>query len=172
MSEAARKLDYGTIWGDDEDISVLTFNLNGETFAIEAVVVQEILDLLPETYVPGSKPFVSSVINFRGKVIPLADIRLAFGMEATETTIDSRIVVIKLDLDDEPTLVGIRTDKVNEVTTLPKLASEPPPSVGMRWRADYINCLVKRGGEFIIVPNLQAIFSSRKDRAGNPQAPN
>ena len=89
MSEAARKLDYDAIWGTEEDLSVLTFNLNGETFAIEAIVVQEILDLLPETHVPGSKPFVSSVINFRGKVIPLADIRLAFGMIATETTIDS-----------------------------------------------------------------------------------
>lgn len=147
MSEAARKLDYDTIWGEADELSVLTFNLNGETFAIEAIVVQEILDLLPETHVPGSKPYVSSVINFRGKVIPLADIRLAFGMDATETTIDSRIVVIELDLDDEATLIGIRTDKVNEVTTLPKLASEPPPSVGMRWRPDYINCLVKRGGE-------------------------
>lgn len=172
MSEAARKLDYKTIWGDEDDLSVLTFNLNGETFAIEAVVVQEILDLLPETHVPGSKPFVSSVINFRGKVIPLADIRLAFGMDATETTIDSRIIVIELDLDDEATLIGIRTDKVNEVTTLPKVASEHPPSVGMRWRADYINCLVKRGGEFIIVPNLRAIFSSQKDRTGTAQAPN
>jgi purine-binding chemotaxis protein CheW len=168
MSEAARRLDHDTIWGAQEDLSVLTFNLNGETFAIEATVVQEILDLLPETHVPGSKPFVSSVINFRGKVIPLADIRLAFGMDATETTIDSRIVV----LDDEPTLVGIRTDKVNEVTTLPKVASEPPPSVGMRWRPDYINCLVKRGGEFIIVPNLHAIFSSRKERSGTAQTPN
>lgn len=170
MSEAARKRDYDAIWGAEDDLSVLTFNLNGETFAIEATVVQEILDLLPETHVPGSKPFVSSVINFRGKVIPLADIRLAFGMDATETTIDSRIVVIELDLDDEPTLIGIRTDKVNEVTTLPKVACEPPPSVGMRWRADYINCLVKRGGEFIIVPNLTAIFSLKKERAA--QAPN
>lgn len=107
MSEAARKLDDDAIWGVEDDLSVLTFNLNGETFAIEAIVVQEILDLLPETHVPGSKPFVSSVINFRGKVIPLADIRLAFGMDATETTIDSRIVVIELDLDDEATLIGI-----------------------------------------------------------------
>lgn len=172
MSEAARKPDYDAIWGEEDDLSVLTFNLNGETFAIEATVVQEILDLLPETHIPGSKPFVSSVINFRGKVIPLADIRLAFGMEATKTTIDSRIVVIELYLDDEATLIGIRTDKVNEVTTLPKVASEPPPSVGMRWRADYISCLVKRGGEFIIVPNLQAIFSSRKDRTATAQAPN
>lgn len=157
--------DYQTIWGADDELSVLTFNLNGETFAIEATVVQEILDLLPETHVPGSKPFVSSVINFRGKVIPLADIRLAFGMEVNEATIDSRIIVIELELDGEPTLIGIRTDRVYEVTTLTRNASEPPPSVGMRWRADYINCLVKRGGEFVIVPNLNAIFVSQRDRS-------
>ncbi|WP_175552075.1 chemotaxis protein CheW, partial [Pararhizobium antarcticum] len=102
--------------------------------------------------------------NFRGKVIPLADIRLAFGMEATGATIDSRIIVIQMDLDGEATLIGLRTDKVYEVTTLARAAGEAPPSVGMRWRADYINCLVKRGGEFIILPNLQAIFSSRRER--------
>ncbi|MGO7207645.1 chemotaxis protein CheW, partial [Rhizobium ruizarguesonis] len=79
---------------------------------------------------------------------------------------DSRFIVIEIDLQGEQTLVGLRTDKVNEVTTLSKSASEAPPSVGMRWRADYINCLVKRGGEFIILPNLQAIFSSRHDAAG------
>jgi purine-binding chemotaxis protein CheW len=158
MNETLRKRDYETLWSGDEELSVLTFNLNGETFAIEAIVVQEILDLLPETNVPGSMPFVASVINFRGKVIPLADIRLAFGMVATGNTIDSRIIVIELDLDGEATLVGIRTDKVYEVTSLNKVASEPPPSVGMRWRADYIHCLVKRDSEFIIVPNLAAIF--------------
>jgi purine-binding chemotaxis protein CheW len=168
MSEAAMKPDNlwnGTHWNDDGELEVLTFDLNGETFALEAVMVQEILDILPETAVPGSQPFVGSVINFRGKVIPLADLRLAFGMEAAEATIDSRIIVIELDLQDEPTLVGLRTDKVNEVTTLARASSEAPPSVGMRWRPDYINCLVKRGGEFIILPNLQAIFSARQNKA-------
>ena len=165
MNQTALAVDHQNIWRADEELSVLTFNLNGETFAIEATVVQEILDLLPETHVPGSKPFVSSVINFRGKVIPLADIRLAFGMEVSEATIDSRIIVIELELDGEPTLIGIRTDRVYEVTTLTRSASEPPPSVGMRWRADYINCLVKRGGEFVIVPNLNAIFVSQGDRS-------
>ncbi|MFP3545494.1 chemotaxis protein CheW [Rhizobium sp. SIMBA_035] len=165
MSAVAERVDQ--FWSYADEVEVLTFDMNGETFALEAVMVQEILDLLPETAVPGAQSFVASVINFRGKVIPLADLRLAFGMEATEATIDSRIIVIEIDLHGEQTLVGLRTDKVNEVTTLAKTASEPPPSVGMRWRADYINCLVKRGGEFIIIPNLQAIFSSRHDSAGN-----
>jgi purine-binding chemotaxis protein CheW len=166
MTQTALATNHQSVWGAEDELSVLTFNLNGETFAIEATVVQEILDLLPETHVPGSKSFVSSVINFRGKVIPLADIRLAFGMEVSEATIDSRIIVIELELDGEPTLIGIRTDRVYEVTMLPRVASEPPPSVGMRWRADYIDCLVKRGGEFIILPNLNAIFASQGDRAG------
>ncbi|MBB4292908.1 purine-binding chemotaxis protein CheW [Rhizobium leguminosarum] len=165
MSATAAVERFDNHWSYAEEVEVLTFDLNGETFALEAVIVQEILDLLPETAVPGSQPFVASVINFRGKVIPLADLRLAFGMEAAEATIDSRFIVIEIDLQGEQTLVGLRTDKVNEVTTLAKSASEAPPSVGMRWRADYINCLVKRGGEFIILPNLQAIFSSRHNTA-------
>lgn len=162
MTQAALKI-IDDIWGDDGDLEVLTFDIAGETFAIEAVMVQEILDLLPETPVPGARAFVGSVLNFRGRVIPLADIRLAFGMEATTTTIDSRIIVIALELDGEPVLIGVRTDKVNEVTTLSRTASEPPPSVGMKWRPDFINCLVKRGSDFIIVPNLLAIFSSRHE---------
>ncbi|MFL5019876.1 MAG: chemotaxis protein CheW [Rhizobium sp.] len=166
MSARAAAARFDNHWSYAEEVEVLTFDLNGETFALEAVIVQEILDLLPETAVPGSQPFVASVINFRGKVIPLADLRLAFGMEAAEATIDSRVIVIEIDLQGEQTLVGLRTDKVNEVTTLAKSASEAPPSIGMRWRADYINCLVKRGGEFIILPNLQAIFSSRHNAAG------
>jgi purine-binding chemotaxis protein CheW len=163
MTQTQRKMP-DDLWSGREEVEVLTFDIAGEMFALEAVRVQEILDLLPETTVPGAKAFVGSVINFRGKVIPLADIRLAFGMEATKPTIDSRIIVIELDIDDEPTLTGLRTDKVNEVTTLTKTAAEPPPSVGMRWRPDFIDCLVRRGGEFIIIPNLHTIFSAQQER--------
>jgi purine-binding chemotaxis protein CheW len=162
MNQALKKIDV-THWNDSDELEVLTFDIAGETFAIEAVIVREILDLLPETPVPGARPFVASVLNFRGRVIPLADIRMAFGMEAATTTNDSRIIVIELELDGEPVLIGVRTDKVNEVTTLTKSASEPPPSIGMRWRADYIDCLVKRGNDFIIVPNMHAIFAYRHE---------
>lgn len=158
------------LWEGRDELEVLTFEIAGETFALEAFIVQEILDLLPETSVPGAKAFVGSVINFRGKVIPLADIRLAFGMEATKPTIDSRIIVIEIEIEGEPVLAGIRTDKVNEVTTLLQSASEPPPSVGMRWRPDFINCLVKRGSEFIILPNLHVIFSARHEHSATAAA--
>jgi purine-binding chemotaxis protein CheW len=163
MNQAVKKIS-DTVWAGRDDIAVLTFDIAGEMFALEAVMVQEILDLLPETKVPGAKAFVGSVINFRGKVIPLADIRLAFGMDATKPTIDSRIIVIEIELDEEPVLAGIRTDKVHEVTTLQRAQGEPPPSVGMRWRPDFIDCLVKRGADFIIIPNLQAIFTASHSR--------
>lgn len=172
MTSMIEQQNNSTSLADDE-MEVLTFNLHGETFALEATRVQEILDILPETRVPGSERFVGSVINFRGRVIPLADLRLAFGMEATEATIDSRIVVIELDLKGETALIGLRTDKVNEVTSLARTSSEPPPSVGMRWRPDYIEGLFKRGGEFIILPNLQAIFAHNDAPApGAPRSVN
>lgn len=162
MNQTLKKIDASN-WNENDELEVLTFDIAGETFAIEAVMVREILDLLPETPVPGARPFVASILNFRGRVIPLADIRIAFGMEATTVTNDSRIIVIELELDGESVLIGVRTDKVNEVTTLTKAASEPPPSVGMRWRADYIDCLVKRDSDFIIVPNMHAIFTFRHE---------
>ncbi|MDH6269260.1 purine-binding chemotaxis protein CheW [Rhizobium sp. SG_E_25_P2] len=157
--EAQRKIE-STFWDRASELEVLTYDIAGETLAIEAIRVREILDLVPETPVPGARPHVASVINFRGRVIPLADITLAFGMESSKTTNDTRIIVMELDLDldSAPVLIGIRTDKVYEVTTLTKTASEPPPSVGMRWRPDFIDCLVKRGNDFIIVPNMRAIF--------------
>jgi len=158
MMQLAEKPKFDSPWQGQDHLEVLTFDLNGETFALEASVVQEILDLVPETVVPGAPRFVGRVINFRGRVIPLADVRLPFCMETREPTIDSRIVVISLELDGEEVLVGLMTDKVNEVTTLPRTACEPPPRVGMRWRPDYIHCLVKREGEFIILPDLQIIF--------------
>ncbi|MDR3493630.1 MAG: chemotaxis protein CheW [Ancalomicrobiaceae bacterium] len=154
-------------WREDGELEALTFDIAGETFALEAAIVREILDLLPETAVPGARAFVGSVVNFRGKVIPLADIRLAFGMPSAEVTIDSRIVVVEVDIEGTPTLVGLRTDKVTEVLTLKKSDSEPPPRVGMRWPTELIECLIKRGSSVIIFPDLKAIFAanSRKPAA-------
>jgi purine-binding chemotaxis protein CheW len=142
-------------------MQVLTFDLRGETFALEAGLVREVLDLLPETAVPGAAPFVSAVINFRGRVIPLADLRLAFDLERGEPTIDSRIVVIEYELEGDPTLIGLRADKVHEVTSLEIADTEEAPRVGLRWRSDFISSLAKRDGDLIVVPDLGQIFAMR-----------
>lgn len=151
---------------DRDGLEVLTFGLHGEIFALEAIAVQEILDMLPETPVPGADPFVGSVINFRGRVIPLADLRLAFGMEQTPATVDSRIVVIEFTAGGESTLVGLRTDRVHEVTILPLATREPPPSVGMRWRPEHIRALFRHQGEFIVLPDLDTIFTASPPTSG------
>jgi purine-binding chemotaxis protein CheW len=145
----------------DGAIEALTFDLQGETFALEAGLVREVLDLQPETAVPGSAPFVGAVINFRGRVVPLVDLRLAFEMEAAAPTIDSRIVVIEHDLDGEPTLIGLRADKVHEVTSITHDTTEEAPRVGMSWRQDFIRRLARRGGDLIVIPDLAQIFAAR-----------
>jgi len=142
-------------------IEALTFDLYGETFALEASLVREVLDLLPETGVPGAPAFVGAVINFRGRVIPLVDLRVAFDMEVREPTIDSRIVVIEHALDGEPTLIGLRADKVHEVTSIDRDITEDAPRVGLRWRADFIRLLARRDGDVIVIPDLDQIFAAR-----------
>lgn len=147
-------------WDEAGHLEVLTFDLGGETFAVEAVLVREILDLLPETRVPGAAPLVRSVVNFRGKIIPIADLRQAFAMEPAEATLDSRIVVIEVALGGEPLQIGIRTDKVHEVTTLHETAAEEPPAVGMRWRRAFVRTLVRRHDGVVVLPDLHAIFAA------------
>jgi purine-binding chemotaxis protein CheW len=151
---------------NDDGIQVLTFDVRGETFALEAGLVREILDLPAETEVPGAAPFVRGVMNFRGKVIPIADLRLAFGLGRADSTVDSRVVVIELELDGDPTLVGLRADKVHEVTSLLLSATEPAPPIGMRWRQDYVQRLARRDGEPIILPDLACIFAERGEPTG------
>jgi purine-binding chemotaxis protein CheW len=159
MQEAHRQT---VPWDETGHLEVLTFDLGDETFALEAVLVREILDLLPETRVPGAAPLVHSVVNFRGKIIPIADLRQAFAMAPAEaTTLDSRIVVIEIALGDEPLQIGIRTDKVHEVATLAETASEEPPAVGMRWRRQFVRTLVRRDDGVVVLPDLHAIFAAQ-----------
>jgi purine-binding chemotaxis protein CheW len=157
---AMTEIQSGQTW------QVLTFDLDGETFALEAGLVREVLDVAAETAVPGAAPFVGAVINFRGRIIPLADLRLAFGLNRAETTLNSRIVVIEYDLDGEPTLIGVRADKVHEVALIDAADAEEPPRVGLRWRSDFIRRLVRRGGDLIVLPDLEQIFSTRGGARG------
>ncbi len=146
-----------------DGLEVMTFDLHGETFALEAGLVREVLDLVPETDVPGAPAFVASVVNFRGRVIPLADLRLAFDLEVGPTTLDSRIVVIEFEIDGDQTLIGLRADKVHEVTTIEPSSTLDIPRVGLRWRQDFIRTLARRNGDLVVVPELRAIFNQQQD---------
>ena len=153
-------------WADDGSIEVLTFEINGETLAIEAGLVREILDPLPETAVPGANPLVASVINFRGQVIPLANLHAAFGMVRDGISADARVVVLELELDGEALRLAIGTDRVNEVTILRQADAEPQPVLGVRWPRGLLRALVRRAGDVVLLPDLVAIFTQLSGAIG------
>ena len=153
-----------------EPMRALTLRLDDELFAIRAESVREILDLVPVTEVPNSTPFAFGLINVRGRVVPLANLKVAFGMAEVEPDQDTRIVVIETEIDGEPSIVGILADKVYDVTDIEPAAIEEAPRVGMRWRPDYVRGIGKRRGDFIIIPDMQRIFEIEGRRSGTSTA--
>ena len=151
-------------------MKALTLRLQDELFAVEAGSVREILDLVPITEVPNASPFVNGLINVRGRVVPLADLRVMFGMDRPEPDQDTRIVVMEVDIDGEPTVAGILADKVHDVTDIEAASIEEAPRVGMRWRPEFIRGIGKRNGGFIIIPDLGRIFETQDARTASPAA--
>lgn len=146
-------------WDAHGGLEVLTFDIGGESFAIEAALVREIVDPLPETIVPGAPALVDTVVNYRGRIVPVADLRVAFAMEPAPDTADSRIVIVDLPLGDEAVLLGLRSDHVHEVVTLAQASSEAAPSVGVRWPRAYVRRLVRWRDDLIVLPDLPAILA-------------
>ena len=149
---------------EPSSMKALTIRLQDELFAVEAGSVREILDLVPITEVPNASPFVNGLINVRGRVVPLADLRVMFGMDRPEPDEDTRIVVMEVDIDGEPTVAGILADKVHDVTDIEAASIEEAPRVGMRWRPEFIRGIGKRNGGFIIIPDLGRIFETQGAR--------
>jgi len=141
----------------------LMLGVAGEVFAIDARQVREILDPAPVTRVPGAKPYVAGVLNVRGKVIPLADLRVRFGMPPAPITADSRFVVLEIDLDGDPTTIGVVADKVYEVTELDASTLQKTPPVGMHWRPEFVAGIAKWKDDFIVLPDLARILSAQGD---------
>lgn len=140
-------------------MQVVMIGLGEEKFALDAGLVREIIDPVPVTKVAGARAFVPSVINVRGNVIPLADLRIRFGMPQLDDSTDTRIVVIELTLDGEPVLVGVTADKVYEVTEISQTDVQQTPRVGMHWKPEFIRFIAKWREEFVIVPNMERILN-------------
>ena len=151
-------------------MKALTIRLQDELFAVEAGSVREILDLVPITEVPSARAFVGGLINVRGRVVPLADLRVMFGMERPAPDQDTRIVVMEVDIDGEPTIAGILADKVHDVTDIEAASIEEAPKVGMRWRPEFVKGIGKRNGGFIIIPDMERIFETPGGRSASAAA--
>lgn len=143
-------------------LQVLTLGLGAEIFAVETEAVHEVLDLIPITEVPNSRTFVRGLVNVRGKVVPVVDLRAKFGMPAADRTADSRIVVMEVNLAGEPTMVGLLADRVYEVAELAAAALEEAPRLGMRWRTEFIRAIGKRNDGFVIVIDIDRVIASEE----------
>jgi purine-binding chemotaxis protein CheW len=140
--------------------SYITFKLGDELFAIDVARVREVLDLSEITRVPTAPPYMRGVVNVRGSAVPVVDLRLKFGLPATADTVNTRIVVFELEVDGEPTVVGGLADSVHEVLELDRTQIREPPRIAMRWRADMIEGLGKKGEQFIIVLDIARVFAT------------
>ena len=140
-------------------MQVVMLGIGDEVFALDSELVREIIDPVPATRVAGARPFLPSVINVRGNVIPLADLRVRFGMPKTEATADTRIVVLEVKIEGDPVLVGVVADKVYEVTEISPADVQPTPRVGMHWNPEFIRFITKWREEFVIVPSMERILN-------------
>ncbi len=138
----------------------LAFKLEDEVFAFDISKVREVLEFDTVTKVPQTPEMMKGVINLRGSVVPVIDMRIKFGMSGTEKTVNTVVIIIEIDLDDESTMIGALVDSVKEVMDLDTDHIEPPPSIGTQLNTEFIRGMGKQDGQFIIILDIEKIFSS------------
>jgi len=143
-----------------ETLQYLTFKLEEELFALGITQVREVLEFDQVTKVPQTPDMMRGVINLRGSVVPVIDLKLKFGMGKTEKTVNTCVIMVELDLDGEMTLIGALADSVQEVIDLEPGQIEPPPKIGTHLNTDLIKGLGKRENQFIIILEIEKIFTS------------
>ena len=143
-----------------ESTQYLTFKLEEEIFALDISKVREVLDFTAITKVPRTPEFMRGVINLRGSVVPVVDMRLKFGMTKTENTVNTCIIIVEINLDGETTVLGALADAVQEVIELESGQIEPAPKIGTRLTTDFIQGMGKRDEGFIIILDIDRVFSA------------
>jgi purine-binding chemotaxis protein CheW len=140
----------------------LTFMLAEEQYAVEVYDVKEVLEYTTVTRVPRTQEFMRGVINLRGSVVPVIDLRLKFGMGATEKTIDTSIIVMEVEIGGEKVTVGTLADSVQEVIDLDEDQIEPAPQIGTKIDTQFIRGIGKQDEQFIIILDIDRIFSEEE----------
>jgi purine-binding chemotaxis protein CheW len=139
----------------------LTFKLGHEIFATDVAKVREVLDFTTITEIPRTPDFMSGVINLRGSVVPVVDMRLCLEMSKTERTTNTCIVVLEVLLDNESIVIGALTDSVEEVIDLEPDQIRPAPRIGTQIRTDFIKGMGKRDDtQFIMILDIDRVFSA------------
>jgi purine-binding chemotaxis protein CheW len=142
--------------------SYLTFRLADELFTANVGKVLEILEIPKITKVPRSPGFMRGVINLRGIVLPIIDTRAKFGLPEAADTINSCIIVMDVRMEDQNITIGAVVDAVQEVMEITESDIQTAPAIGSRYRAEFIEGMVKLNEQFIMVLDLDKVFSSEE----------
>ena len=140
----------------------LTFSLEKEEYGIGILKVKEIIGMMPITSVPRTPEYVKGVVNLRGKVIPVLDLRTKFEMESIPYTERTCIIVVEIDSDAATILLGIVVDAVSEVLNIREEEIEETPKFGTQLKHDYILGMAKRDGGVKILLNIDKVLSSEE----------
>ncbi len=140
----------------------LTFKLADEIFAVDVAKVREILEFTSITKVPQTPGFMRGVINLRGSVVPVMDMRLKFGMPETEKTVNTCIIVVEVNHEGETIIIGALADSVQEVFELEPEQVEPAPRIGTKLNTDFILGMGKHDGQFIMILDIDRTFTSEE----------
>ena len=143
----------------EEITHFLTFRLGEETYALEILKVREVLDYIHVTKVPGTPPFMLGVINLRGNVVPIVDMKIKFDFPQVERTVNTCIIIIEIQMEGETSILGALADSVDEVIELSAAQIEPPPKIGTHLRTDFLKGMGKHEDHFILLLDIEQIFS-------------
>ncbi|OGP15051.1 MAG: chemotaxis protein CheW [Deltaproteobacteria bacterium GWA2_54_12] len=156
-------MDLKKDFDSKELLQLVTFRLGNEEFSLDILRVQEIIRHMELTRVPRTPDFVDGVINLRGRVIPVLDLRKRFGLPSDEKTNETRIIVV--DVDNKT--VGLKVDAVSEVLRLPADTVEPAPAIVTGAESDYIKGVGKLDGRLLILLDVEKILTrTERDALG------
>ena len=142
-----------------ETTQYLTFRLAEEVYALDIGKVREVLDFTTVTKVPRTPEFMRGVINLRGSVVPVVDLRLKFGLTATEKTVNTCVIITEVTVDNDTTVLGCLADSVQEVLDLAPEEISAAPKIGTKLRTEFIKGMGKRDERFIIILDIDKVFS-------------
>jgi purine-binding chemotaxis protein CheW len=137
----------------------LTFLLGDETFSLEITRVREVLDYTIITRVPRTPDYLQGVINLRGSVVPVIDLRLKFGMQAISVSVNTCIIIVEVTVNGEGVVLGLLADSVQEVIELEGGSIQPAPRIGTRLDTGFIKGIGRQDERFIIILDIDRVFS-------------
>jgi purine-binding chemotaxis protein CheW len=162
MEESTELMDRAVSAKEEREGKYLTFTLSDEEYGIGILKIKEIIGMMTVTTVPQTPEFVKGVINLRGKVIPVIDLRLRFGMESMDYTERTCIIVVEIDGTSGTVQIGIVVDSVSEVLNIKVDEIEDTPTFGTRLNTDYILGMAKMEGGVKILLDINRVLKAEE----------